>query len=174
MAAAIVVPWMVRNAVQVGTPGLVTSDGFTLAAIFAQPAQKLRDFVDPVFDPAYDSDQEVRLAQFDEAAWNNILLHRAWDGVRTNPRYLVSNAKRNVDHLVELSDNDNAEVIDGRRIGFRRATLPLFYLVTVVGIAGLWLYRRDSRVRLLAVLAAEFAVLMILILAPPRLRAPSM
>jgi hypothetical protein len=81
-------------------------------------------------------------------------------------------ARRNVAALLELSNNDGPERLDGRNIDFRHATLPLFYVVTIIGIAGLWLHGRDWRVRLLAVLAAEFAALMILILAPPRLRAP--
>ena len=74
--------------------------------------------------------------------------------------------------LLELSNNDSPEAIDGRNLDFRRATLPLFYVVTAAGISGLWLHRSNGTVRLLATLAAEFAVLMILILAPPRLRAP--
>ena len=168
-AALITLPWVIRNAVQVGTPELVTSDGFTLAAIFAAPAQQQNTFVDPVLDPAYADDQDLKFAQFDEAAWNNELLHRAWNGIRGNPRYLVTNGKRNTIALFELSDNDVPEAKDGRNLDFRRATLPLFYVVTLAGIGGLWLHRRDSTVRLLAVLAAEFALLMILILAPPRL-----
>lgn len=172
VAVLITVPWVIRNEIQVGTPDLVTSDGFTLAAIFAEPAQKQNGFVDPVFDPAYENDLDLKLSQFDESVWSNKLLHRAWDGVRSNPRYLVTNARRNVANLLELSDNDGPERLDGRNIDFRHATLPMFYVVTVAGLAGLWLHRRDWRVRLLAVLAAEFALLMILILAPPRLRAP--
>jgi hypothetical protein len=163
---------MVRNAVQVGTPELVTSDGFTLAAIFAEPAQAKNDFVDPVLDSAYINDLDLKLSQFDESVWNDKLWHRAWDGIRNNPRYLLTNANRNLSSLLELSNNDVPERLDGRNLSFRNATLPLFYVVTVVGIAGLWLHRRDWRVRLLAVFAAEFAVLMILLLAPPRLRAP--
>ncbi len=172
MAALITVPWIVRNEIQVGTPELVTSDGFTLAAVFAEPAQKQGTFVDPVFNSVYEDDLDLKLSQFDEAEWSDKLLHRAWDGVRSNPRYLVTNARRNVEELLERSDNDVAERLDGRNLDFRHATLPLFYVVTFVGIAGLWLHRRDWRVRLLAVLAAEFAALMVLILAPPRLRAP--
>ena len=173
VAALITVPWIIRNEIQVGTPELVTSDGFTLAAVFAEPAQNRNGFVDPVFDSAYANDLDLKLSQFDESVWSNKLLHRAWDGVRSNPRYVITNARRNVADLLELSGrNDGPERLDGRNIDFRHATLPLFYVVTVAGIAGLWLHRRDWRVRLLAVLAAEFAILMILILAPPRLRAP--
>jgi hypothetical protein len=173
VAVLITVPWIIRNEIQVGTPDLVTSDGFTLAAVFAEPAQNRNGFVDPVLDSAYANDLDLKLSQFDESVWSNKLLHRAWDGVRSNPRYVITNARRNVAELLELSGrNDGPERLDGRNIDFRHATLPLFYVVTVAGIAGLWLHRRDWRVRLLAVLAAEFAILMILILAPPRLRAP--
>jgi hypothetical protein len=172
MAAVITVPWIVRNEIQVGTPELVTSDGFTLAAVFAEPAQKRNTFVDPVLDSAYENDLDLKLAQFDESVWSDKLLHRAWDGLRSNPRYLLTNGKRNTIDLLELSNNDGPERLDGRNIDFRHATLPLFYVVTLAGIAGLWFHRRDWRVRLLAVFAAEFGALMILILAPPRLRAP--
>jgi 4-amino-4-deoxy-L-arabinose transferase-like glycosyltransferase len=172
IAVVVIVPWMVRNAIQVGTPELVTSDGFTLAAIYGEPAQRQNGFVDPVLDSAYADNLDLKLAQFDESVWNNKLLHLAWAGVRNNPRYLVTNARRNAAELLELRNNDSPEALDGRNIRFRHDTMPLFYVVTVVGVAGLWLHRRDWRVRLLAVFAAEFALLMILILAPPRLRAP--
>lgn len=170
----VVVPWLVRNQVQVGTPRLVTSDGFTLAAIFAPLAQDAGHFVDPVFDPAYDGDLELRRAQFDEAVWSRELLERAGRGIRDDPAYLLTNAADNVTYLFELepSDNESAEVFDGRSLTFRRATLPAFYVVTVLGLVGMWRNRRDRRVLLLGVLGIQFALLCIVILAPPRLRAP--
>ena len=54
---------------------LVTSDGFTLAAVFAEPAQKQNTFVDPVLDSAYENDLDLKLAQFDESVWSDKLLH---------------------------------------------------------------------------------------------------
>lgn len=170
----LVVPWLIRNQVQVGTPRLVTSDGFTLAAIFAPVAQDADRFVDPVLDRAYDDDLELRVAQFDEATWSRELLERAGIGIRDNPSYLVENAVDNVSFFFELepSDNESAEEFDGRDLGFRRATLPAFYVVTTLGLAGMWANRRDPRVLHLGILGIQFAVLCIAILAPPRLRAP--
>lgn len=174
IALAVVVPWSVRNIVQVGTPRLVTSDAFTLAAVFAPPAQDADGFVDPVFSHAYDDDLELRLSQFDEADWNDELTDRALDGLRDNPGYVVENSARTVLEFFELtpSENDSPERIDGRNLHFRHATLPLFYFVTVAGVVGLWHYRRDVRVQWLAVIVLQFALLSLLILSPPRLRAP--
>jgi hypothetical protein len=50
--------------------------------------------------------------------------------------------------------------------------LPLFYLVTVVGWFGLLARRRDPGVVLLIVTAGYFMVSSLLLVAPPRLRAP--
>lgn len=170
----LVVPWLIRNQVQVGTPRLVTSDGFTLAAIFAPVAQDADRFVDPVLDRAYDDDLDLRLAQFDEATWSRELLERAGAGIRDNPSYLVENAVDNVSFFFELepSDNESAEEFDGRHLGFRRATLPAFYVVTAIGLIGMWRNRGDPRVLHLGLLGIQFALLCIAILAPPRLRGP--
>ena len=174
VVVAVVLPWSIRNAVQVGTPRLVTSDAFTLAAVFAPAAQQADGFVDPVFAPEYDGDLELHLSQFDEADWNDKLTDRALDGLRDNPGYVVENASRNVQQFFELTpgENDSPERIDGRHLDFRHATLPLFYLVTVTGVIGLWRSRSDQRVQWLALIVLQFALLSILILSPPRLRAP--
>jgi hypothetical protein len=169
-----VVPWSIRNVVQVGTPRLVTSDAFTLAAVFAPAAQRAEGFVDPAFSHAYDDDLELRLSQFDEPEWDDKLTDRALDGLRDNPEYLVENAARNGLRFLELkpSENDSPESIDGRNLDFRHATLPFFYVVTIAGVIGLWRDRRDARVQWLAVIVAQFALLSVLIVSPPRLRAP--
>ena len=174
LIALCIAPWSIRNQVQVGTPHLVTSDSFTLAAIFATPAQAEGDFVDPVFDTAYAADYQLKLSQFDEPTWDSELTSRAWDGIKSNPLYVAENAGRNVLDTLELRPrhNEAAELSDGRNLDFRRATLFLFYVVTAVGLVGLWRYRTDPRVRLLAVIAGQFVVVAILILSPPRLRAP--
>lgn len=142
--------------------------------MFAQPAQDARTFVDPVFDPAYNDDAELRLSQFDESKWSDVLLDRAMTGIRRHPSYVAANSWRNVQHLIKRfpTSNDSPELLDGRNLDFRHATLPFFYVVSCCGAAGCWLYRRDRRILLLGVLALQFALLCILILAPPRLRAP--
>jgi hypothetical protein len=50
--------------------------------------------------------------------------------------------------------------------------LPLFYAVTVVGLIGLWWFRRSHAVWLLAACVGQFVVVSLVIVAPPRLRAP--
>lgn len=128
--AVVVAPWIVRNAVQVGTPELATSDGFTLAAVYAQPAQAANTFVDPVLDAAYEDDKALKLAQFDEPTWSDKLLLRVWDGVRSHPGYIVTNARRNTLEFAELANNEAPEISDGRNLDFRRATLRLVYVVS--------------------------------------------
>lgn len=117
---------------------------------------------------------ELHLSAFDEAEWNERLMDRAVEGLRADPGYLLTNAWENVGRFLELdpTENEGAEAAGGRALGFRDLTLPLFSVVTVAGTVGLWRFRSDRRVRWLAVLALQFAVLCILILAPPRLRAP--
>jgi hypothetical protein len=170
----VVLPWSIRNQVQVGTPRLVTSDAFTLAAVYAPAAQQARGFVDPVFDPRYDGDTELRLAQFDEARWSEVLLERAVQGIRRNPRYVAQNAARNALLVAELrpAANEPAEVLDGRDLGFRRATRPSFYAVAAVGLVGMWRYRRHPTARFVTLVAAQFLLLCVAFVAAPRLRAP--
>jgi hypothetical protein len=68
--------------------------------------------------------------------------------------------------------NAGAEKDDGRNLTFRYATLPLFYVVTAMGLVGLWRTRRDRGAELLLLQAAYFTVLSLATIAVPRLRAP--
>src|SRR5690606_20331819 len=126
-----------------------------------------------VWSPAY-GDLEHRLARFDEAAWNELLTEKAIDAVRANPDYVRHTVVRNARGYFELSPtlNDFPEVSDGRHMGFRRATLPLYWVVTTLGLVGAWRRRGDPRIRVLALLAAQYVVLSLVLVAPPRLRAP--
>ena len=173
ISIAVLAPWLVRNQIQVGTWRPTTSDGFTMAAIYAPPAQAEGAFVDPVYSRAYDG-WKFRLAQFDEAEWNSILSREAVDGVRSNPGYVFHVLQRNARSFFELAPELNfiPELNDGRNLHFVDRTRPIFYVVSVAGLVGLWRNRRDRRIAVLAALAAQFAVLSLLLVAPPRLRAP--
>jgi hypothetical protein len=173
ISVLVVLPWLVRNQVQVGTFRLTTSEGFNLAAIYAPAAQETRGFVDPVFHPSYDG-TDFKVLQFDEAKWNSELSEYALDAIRANPGYVGSVVLRNAGAYWDLTPDRNAgpESIDGRNLTFRRAALPLYYLVTIAGCIGLWLSRRRAALWPAIAIVAQFVVLSLLLVAPPRLRAP--
>lgn len=166
-------PWIVRNQIQVGTWHPNTSDGFTLAAVYAKPAQQAGTFVDPAFSPAFDSPED-RLLRFDEAAWNSALTRAGLRGIKGNPAYVGRTVRRNFRGYFEISAELNRypERNDGRNMKFRDSTRPLYFLITILGLAGLALRWRDPRVRVLVLVAAQFVVLSLVLVAPPRLRAP--
>lgn len=173
IAGAVLAPWLVRNQLQVGTWRPTTSDGFTIAAIYAEPAQEAGTFIDPVFSPAYDG-WEFRLAQFDEAEWNELLTETGMEAALDNPGYVWRTVRRNFRGYFELDPELNRypERNDGRRWGVRQAALPAFYAVSILGLVGLAIRWRDERTVVLALLTAQFAVLSLVLVAPPRLRAP--
>jgi 4-amino-4-deoxy-L-arabinose transferase-like glycosyltransferase len=173
IVAAVVTPWLIRNDVQVGTSQLTTSDGFNVAAIYAPAAQAHGTFVDPVFAPEYSSLGE-RLTRLDEARWNKHLLSLGIHNAAAHPGYVWRTVSRNFRSYFEISPslNTRAEALDGRRKLFRTLSLPLFYAVTIVGLVGLVRFRHDRRVLLLGLITAQFVVVSLLLVAPPRLRAP--
>ena len=81
---------------------------------------------------------------------------------------------RNALGYLELtpSENEFAEFLDGRNLDFRRATLPLFYVVTAVGWFGLIVRRRTPEVLLLIGVGLSFMGSSLFFVSPPRLRAP--
>lgn len=172
-AVAVVVPWSVRNAIQLDTWRLTTSEGFNLAAIYAPPAMEEGTFVDPVFAQWYD-DTEYQLLQFDEAAWNEALTTLAVDTIRENPTYVAEVVSNNVLSFFELrrANNEFAERIDGRNIDFRNATIPIFYGYLVLGSVGLVLVRSQRRIWPAYLIVGQFVFLSLLLVSPPRLRAP--
>jgi hypothetical protein len=174
VAAAVVAPWMIRNQVQVGSPQITTSDGFTMAAIYGPAAQDRGTFVDPVFDPAYDG-TGLRWHQLGpESSWSAELGAIAIDEVLENPGYVLEVVGRNTLAFFELrpSYNDLPESIDGRDMRLRTWALPAFYLVTLAGCVGLWVHRRDRRSWPAMIIGAQFVALSLVLVAPPRLRAP--
>lgn len=166
-----VVPWTVRNKVQVGTFSLTTSEGFNLAAIYAPPAQARGGFADPVYDPWYDY-TDYQLWQFEEARWNTELRALGLRSLRDNPSYLLTVMRRNISSIMEFGglDVNEAEELDGRNLDFRKATLPLFWVVLVVGGAGLVVRAGDRRVWPAYAIVGQFVVLSLVLIAVPRHR----
>lgn len=167
----VVAPWVVRNAVQVGTTSLVTSNGFNLAAIYSPQARADDGFVDPAGDVRF---EDIRLLQFDEAAWSAELTDRGLSSLRAEPTQVLHVVGRNLPLWFELdpAGNDNPERSDGRHLDARRWGLPLFYATTVAGLVGLWVTRHRRGVGLLALVGAYFTATSLVFLAAPRLRAP--
>ncbi len=169
----VVTPWLVRNEIQVGTFRLTTSDGFTVAAVYGPPAQEQGHFIDPVYDDWYDT-YEQRLSQFDEASWNRNLMKIGIDALKQHPSFLFHVVFRSIRGFFEIQPELNIfpERQDGRNLDFRKATLPLFYVLLVGGTIGIFRERRNRRLWPLLALAAQFSVISLLTVPPPRLRAP--
>lgn len=169
----VIMPWLVRNQLRVGTFRLTTSDGFTVAAVYGEPGREADEFVDPVFSPAYD-DPGHRFRQFDEAAWNGALLSEGLDGIREEPGHVLTMLRRNAREYFEISPelSRHAEFIDGRSLRLRDAARPLVVTVLVLGSLGLLSARRDRRVLVLAAIVGQFVALSLVLVASPRLRAP--
>jgi len=171
IAFLVVSPWLIRNAIQIGAPVPTTSNGFNLAALYSVEAHHDDDFVDPVFDKRF---ADLRLVQFDELDWDEELRSRGLEGLRAHPLEPLRVARRNLVRHFELKpwENDDAEEMDGRSLTVRHVTLPLFYLVTIAGIAGLWRWRRHRGIGFLALTAAYFSLVSIFSVFAPRLRGP--
>ncbi len=170
---AVIAPWIIRNEIQVGTPMLVTSNGFNLAAVYSPETQHAHQlFLDPVYNKSFDT-WYFRLAQFDEAGWSRTLTHTAVQGLEANPGHVVWVAVHNVSRFFELDRRSNAigERLDGRSLSVRRAMMPVFYVVTAAGLIGFWRLRRSVAARLLILLAGYFSAASILTVFSPRLRA---
>lgn len=172
-AFLVLLPWLVRNQIQVGTFRPTTSDGFTIAAVWGKPAQEAEHFVDPVYSDRYD-DLQHRYWQFDEAEWNTQLTKEGVRALRDHPRYLQTLVRRNAAGYFELNSSYNRypEDNDGRDWPFRQNTRAAFWIVSALGLVGLVRFRRDPRVIVLFLLTLQFVLVSLLLVAPPRLRAP--
>ena len=176
IAVLVVVPWIVRNEVQLHTASLVTSDGFNLAAIYSPEARQSYprlQFVDPVYDARFAPDWPLRA---DEARWDHRLLQRGLTGISRAPGRIPGLFVSHIEQLLELGRihnlNISAEHSDGRNMPLRSHTMWLFYPVIVLGAAGLWRHRRSREVQFLGGLALYFLVMAALFVPAPRLRAP--
>ena len=170
-AAVLIVPWIIRNDERLGSAVLVTSNGFNLAAMHSPEARHDRHFVNPAVDVRFG---DLRLARFDEIAWDRSLRKRALGDIRRHPGHMVFVVAKNSLAYFELRPGDNTlpEQLDGRNRTFRAIGLPMFYVVTAGGLVGLWLRRRRPGVVLVSAMGAYFVATSLIVLAPPRLRAP--
>jgi 4-amino-4-deoxy-L-arabinose transferase-like glycosyltransferase len=175
VTALVVAPWLVRNHLHVHTWRPTTSDGLTITAVYGLPSQRANTFTDPVFSPAYGDAVHV-FDRFDEARWNSDLTGEGLRGLRRNPRYLAVVARRNFQGYFEFDTalNRFPEDSDGRLWRFRQDTLPIYWFVTAGGLVGLAvsLQRRRPLAVVLVLGTAQFVVLSLVLVAPPRLRGP--
>jgi 4-amino-4-deoxy-L-arabinose transferase-like glycosyltransferase len=171
LAALVVAPWIARNWVQLGSPVLVTSNGFNLAAMYSVPADELGAFVDPIRNPYWD---DRRLDQFDEVVWDRNLRRDAIDNIRDDPTVVPRVVGRNALAFFELrpSTNRYAEEADGRSMEARNATLVVFYATLVMGLVGFVRRWREPLVLLAIIVGGYFTVASLVFVAPPRLRSP--
>jgi len=171
VTALLVVPWVLRNWIQVGEPVLVSSNGFNLAASYSPQAKESNTFVDPVFDERFAG---YRLVMFNEAEWDQAMQDLAIQSLKDDPGQVFRVIGRNTEQYFELdpSLNVNPETSDGRNLAFRDRTLWTFYVVTLVGLFGLVVRVRQPTVLLVLAIAAYFTVSSLVLVAPPRVRAP--
>jgi 4-amino-4-deoxy-L-arabinose transferase-like glycosyltransferase len=172
-AASIVVvaPWVVRNWVLVGAPTIVTSNGFNLVSAYSDEALASKGFADAVFDDRF---TRINFTHRNEVELDNAYREHALDDVRDRPTIPLLVVRHNIARYFDLRPgvNENAERSDGHNITVRNVTLPLVYLVTVVGVVGLVRARRRRGAELLLLESAYFTVVSLAVIAGPRLRAP--
>jgi 4-amino-4-deoxy-L-arabinose transferase-like glycosyltransferase len=171
VTVVVVAPWVVRNWVLVGEPTVVTSNGFNLVSTYSDEAQSTKGFADAVFDDRFTG---INLDNRSEVDLDDAYREHAIDDVRDHRTIPLRVVRHNLARYFELRPdvNESAERVDGRNITFRNVTLPLFYIVTVAGLIGLWRARRQRGAELLLVQAAYFTVASVGVIAVPRLRAP--
>jgi 4-amino-4-deoxy-L-arabinose transferase-like glycosyltransferase len=167
----VVAPWVVRNWVLVGTPTVVTSNGFNLVSTYSSEAQASGGFADAVFDDRF---TRINLNNRSEVDLENAYRDHSIDAVRDSPTIPLRVLGHNVTNYFEFRPDKNAnpEEDDGRNLALRYATLPLFYVVTGAGVVGLWRARRRRGAELLLLQAGYFTVACLVSIAVPRLRAP--
>ena len=139
----VVSPWIVRNAVQVGGPVLVATNGFNLNATYSNEAQATNGFVDAYLDPAFVA---MRVKAADEVELDSALRTKALRDLRSHPGWVLHVLSRNAERWFELhpTRNQDPERLDGRNLSVRNWTLPLFYLVTLAGVFALVRARRSA------------------------------
>lgn len=175
-----VLPWVIRNEHYFGSPVLVTSNGFNLAAIWSPQAIAQGHFIDPVKDPRLANVRHYRTASgaIDYDNFNEAHLDAAFRRVgeqgfkhhlRRVPRLLFDNVEFLTDYNWRW--NDSAEKLDGRNIGVRHSTLPFVWLMEVLGVLSLALLVRRRQI-LVPLVAAYFFAVALVTVSPPRLRAP--
>ncbi len=170
----VVAPWAIRNAVQVGTPKLVTSDGFTLAAIYGPPAQESGGFFDPTGSTGWYAEHGVTALEPDEGAWSDRLVEIGLEGMREHPSSVAERVVDGAQTMLEVPGHraSEAELVDGRDPRFRDSTLWVFPLVVVAGAIGTALRLRDRRTWPALAIAGQFVLVSLVLVSVPRLRGP--
>ena len=169
IALLVVAPWVVRNAVQVGGPVLVATNGFNLNATYSNEARESHGFVDAYFDSRF---AKLRVDAADEVDLDAQLRKRALHDLRAHPAEVFRVARQNIEQWFELKPGRNREPerLDGRNLGVRDWTLPLFYVVTIAGLFALMRARRSAAAQLLGLAAGYFTAVSLATIAVPRLR----
>ena len=171
VSLVVVAPWLVRNWVVVGTPNVVTSNGFNLVSVYSEEGQATGGFADAVFDHRFN---RINIDNRSEVDLDDAYREHALDAVREDwaipPRVLGHNVANYFE--IRPDSNESAEEDDGRNLTLRHVTLPLFYVVTAAGLVGLWRARRRRGAELLLLQAGYFTAASLATIAVPRLRAP--
>jgi hypothetical protein len=168
-AMIVVAPWLARNWLELGSPVLVTSNGFNLAAMYSPPARATGHFVDPVFDPRFRRAQSL---QADEVRWDQTLTSEAVRFIESHPSQVLTVVRHNVAAMSQVSKKlgPRADRLDHRNPKLQRRTRLVFWLVSALGLVGLLCHWRDRRVQLGALVSVYLTVAAVLVVAPPRLR----
>src|SRR5205823_6317208 len=171
VSIVVVAPWVVRNWVVVGTPNVVTSNGFNLVSVYSEEGQATGGFADAVFDDRFN---RMNIDNRSEVDLDGAYREHALDAVRGDwaipPRVLGHNVANYFE--IRPDSNESAEEDDGRNLTVRHVTLPLFYVVTAPGLVGLWRVRHRRGAELLLLQAGYFTAASLATIAVPRLRAP--
>ena len=169
--ALVVSPWALRNWVRLGSPVLVTSNGFNLNATYSPEAKATGGFVDGIFDPRL---ADLRAGITNEVELDAALRRHALASLADDPGYVVGVVGRNIGSMLELQPGRNrvAETVDGRNLFLRALSLPLVWLVLAVGAAGMWVLRHRPGIGPLVLAAAVFSAASLVSVTAPRLRAP--
>ena len=173
LVALVVAPWLVRNWVELGSPVLVTSNGFNLAALYSEVSLAEDRWLDPVFDEQL---AEGRRGLTNEVAMDEAFRAQAIDSLKAHPLELAERTWENTWTVTEVMPyaQDGAERADGRNLSLRYATLPVVWVTILLGSVGLWSLRRTRAIGPLIISAVYFFVIT-LPFSPgvPRLRAPT-
>lgn len=173
LVALVVAPWLVRNWVELGSPVLVTSNGFNLAALYSEESLRQGRWLDPVFDERL---AEARRGLTSEVEMDEAFRADAVDSLRAHPLELVERTWANIWNVTEVTPyrQDAAERFDGRNLSFRYATFSVVWATILLGSVGLWSLRRAPAIGPLVISAVYFfAITLPFSPGAPRLRAPA-
>jgi hypothetical protein len=166
----VLTPWVIRNWYRLGTPVVVTSNGFNLNAIYSPEAKASGGFVDGFFDPRF---AQLRAGIRNEAELDAAFRRHAFAEIRRDPRHVLRIAPGTLMNMFEprAGRNDVAEANDGRNLTLQHLSVPLVGYVTVLGLAGL-MSVRGRGIGPLLIAAVVFTALSAITVATPRMRAP--